>query len=441
MTDDNDVERLKARLDELEAENDALKSTETVPPVRSHHRVRFSVAVAMVVVASLLVPVSILGVWLRNQVSNTDRYVETMAPLARDPAIQAAATNRITNTIFSSIDVEAEVKEVLPDRAQVLAAPISGGLETLVRNIVERVVTSDRFATLWDDANRIAHSQVVDVLEAEKAPRGAVVIDLSGIAKVATDRLNSAGVSFFDRFDPGSRNLEIDRVPVGRDRERAGRLPAVRQGRDGHAMDRDPPPDRSGVRLPQPPARRDLGRLRPRHRRLRGAARPHDRSFVLSQRPPEQRLPTGGGVGVRHAHPFRAGRHPNRGRGRAGDHAGGGHGRTEQAGGVASGASSPDATGRLGDEADSHGADLGPVGAFVSQNINALRIAVAVIAGIVFIAWTAPTGMTVLWIAIVSVLALVVLEVVARIGSAAADRSTPEPPAGTSGPPVTPAST
>ena len=70
-------------------------------------------------------------------------------------------------------------------------------------------MTSDRFATLWDDANRIAHSQIVDVLDAEKAPRGAVVIDLSGVAKAATDRLGSAGVHFFDRFDVGNRNLEF----------------------------------------------------------------------------------------------------------------------------------------------------------------------------------------------------------------------------------------
>jgi len=440
MTDDNDVERLKARLDELEAENDALKSTETVPPVRSHHRVRFSVAVAMVVVASLLVPVSILGVWLRNQVSNTDRYVETMAPLARDPAIQAAATNRITNTIFSSIDVEAEVKEVLPDRAQVLAAPISGGLETLVRNIVDRVVTSDRFATLWDDANRIAHSQVVDVLEAEKAPRGAVVIDLSGIAKVATDRLNSAGVSFFDRFDPGSRNLEIT---VFQSDEIANVQDAFRLF------------DRVATVMPWIAILLLIGAVFVFPNRRRGVIWAASglaigafvvllgltigRSFYLSALPSSVSQPAAESAFDTLTRFVRAGT------------------RTVVAVGlvimlvaVMAGPSRlavslrgfvARATGRLGDEADSHGADLGPVGAFVSQNINALRIAVAVMAGIVFIAWTAPTGMTVLWIAIVSVLALVVLEVLARIGSAAADRSTPEPPAGTSGPPVTPAST
>ena len=134
MTDDNDVERLKARLDRagggeqrLEEQRGGAASNGRTTASDSPSPSSWSSS------ASLLVPVSILGVWLRNQVTNTDRYVETMAPLARDPAIQAAATNRITNTIFSSVDVEAEVKDVLPDRAQVLAAPISSGLETLVR--------------------------------------------------------------------------------------------------------------------------------------------------------------------------------------------------------------------------------------------------------------------------------------------------------------------
>ena len=78
--DSEDVEALRARLSQLEAENVALRE-DSPKSDRTHHRARFTVAVALVVVASLLVPVSILGIWLRNQVTNTDRYVETMAPL------------------------------------------------------------------------------------------------------------------------------------------------------------------------------------------------------------------------------------------------------------------------------------------------------------------------------------------------------------------------
>jgi hypothetical protein len=37
----------------------------------------------------------------RNQVTNTDRYIRTVAPLAADPAIQTAIADQITTQIFT----------------------------------------------------------------------------------------------------------------------------------------------------------------------------------------------------------------------------------------------------------------------------------------------------------------------------------------------------
>ena len=46
-----------------------------------------------------------MAVWARNQVTNTDRYVRTVAPLASDPAIQQAVADQITAQIFTYLDV------------------------------------------------------------------------------------------------------------------------------------------------------------------------------------------------------------------------------------------------------------------------------------------------------------------------------------------------
>ena len=37
-----------------------------------------------------LAPLSVVSVWARSEVTDTDRYVDTVAPLAKDPAVQAA---------------------------------------------------------------------------------------------------------------------------------------------------------------------------------------------------------------------------------------------------------------------------------------------------------------------------------------------------------------
>ena len=47
-----------------------------------------------------------MAVWARNQVTNTDRYVRTVAPLASDPAIQQAVADQITAQIFTYLDVQ-----------------------------------------------------------------------------------------------------------------------------------------------------------------------------------------------------------------------------------------------------------------------------------------------------------------------------------------------
>ncbi len=72
--------------------------------------------------------------------------------------------------------------------------------------------------------------------------------------------------------------------------------------------------------------------------------------------------------------------------------------------------------GRVGDEAEERGVQFGPFGAWVGRNIVALRIAVAVVAAIVLVAWDQPTATVVFVTAIVTLLALAVIEVVGRGG-------------------------
>ncbi len=48
----------------------------------------------LIVLASLLAIVSVLVVFVRNEVLDTNTYVATVGPLASDPAIQSAVANR-----------------------------------------------------------------------------------------------------------------------------------------------------------------------------------------------------------------------------------------------------------------------------------------------------------------------------------------------------------
>jgi len=151
---------------------------------------------ALVVVGAILLPLAGVSVWSRNQLLDTGNYTDTIAPLASDPAIQAAVEDRLAEAVLEVADIEARAEEALPDNAKFLAAPIAAGAENLVRDLAVRLVESDEFQRLWIEVNRIAHSQVVALLEGKSTASvdrsdGQVVVSLGPIAEQLLDRLDN----------------------------------------------------------------------------------------------------------------------------------------------------------------------------------------------------------------------------------------------------------
>jgi hypothetical protein len=191
-------------------------ATATQPPEQSTKRLpfwrRFLVGF-LVVLSVVLVPIAGLSVWVRNLVLDTDNYVETVEPLARNEAITNTVADRLTTRLFREVDVAEEAKEVLPERAAFLAGPISSGVETFVRQAAERVLASDQFQTVWKQANERAHALVVKALTDEgenvKIEDGDVVLNLSSVIDEVIKRLDERGVTVFDSLAENQKNLQI----------------------------------------------------------------------------------------------------------------------------------------------------------------------------------------------------------------------------------------
>ena len=58
-------------------------------------------------IGCLLLPVAAVALWARTVIFDTDRYVATVAPLARDPAVRNAVADRITAEVFAALNIEA----------------------------------------------------------------------------------------------------------------------------------------------------------------------------------------------------------------------------------------------------------------------------------------------------------------------------------------------
>jgi len=150
-------------------------------------RWRTIVACLLIVVGCVLAPLAGVAVWARNQVTNTDRYVRTVAPLASDPAIQAAIADQITAQVFSYLDVQGLTNQAVDtlaarglrpqvaDQLRGFAGPLASGIQSFVRTEVGKIVQSQAFADAWVQANRVAHQALVKALTGQGD--GAVTVE------------------------------------------------------------------------------------------------------------------------------------------------------------------------------------------------------------------------------------------------------------------------
>jgi hypothetical protein len=178
---------------------------------------RSVVVVACLVVLAVVAPLTIVATWAHDEVADTDRFVETVAPLAENPDIQAAISTRLTNEIVSRIDVSdiiTEAANALEDQGlptnvaaslRALGTPLEQGVEGFVSDRVNDLVASEEFAQAWETANREAHGQMVAVLTGEEGTAvtvegNAVTLNLATLIEAVKARLVDSGFTLAERI-------------------------------------------------------------------------------------------------------------------------------------------------------------------------------------------------------------------------------------------------
>lgn len=224
--DPAEVERLRARVAELEQEKGG---GEEPPEPAGHRRSRwYAVGSAILLtLACILAPLSATAVWASTQISDTSQYVQTIAPLADDPAVQAAVANDVTNAVMQSLDVEGYTRQALqtisqqpnvPPRVAAalpgLAVPIANGVESFTHTQVTKLVQSPQFAALWEQVNTVAHQQLVKLLEgnqggAVSAQGNTVTLNLAPVIDQVKTRLVSQGFTLAERIPTVNRSFVL----------------------------------------------------------------------------------------------------------------------------------------------------------------------------------------------------------------------------------------
>ena len=166
----------------------------------------------MIVVGVVLAPVALVSAWAVNELSNTEAFVETFAPLGSNDEVQAFLAERVTSAIEEQVDFAglstSVVGAVVPTEGavgsaatNVLSGVVEQSLRQLVAGGVTRVIESDSFSEVWTQTLRLSHGVIISALDggqdsAVTLEDGQLGIQIGPIVESVKASLVEGGLSF-----------------------------------------------------------------------------------------------------------------------------------------------------------------------------------------------------------------------------------------------------
>ncbi len=170
-------------------------------------------SVLLVVLTCFLTLISALALWLRALVLDTDSYVRAIGPVLDQPAVRDALAGTIVDELYNHVDVTAQLKSALPKNAAVFAPTLAAGIRTTSVQIASAALATSAVRTAWRQANRVAHAQIVRVLEGKgtivTTAKGQVAINTGPLAAAVRQALDANNVRLFDAVPTSALNQQF----------------------------------------------------------------------------------------------------------------------------------------------------------------------------------------------------------------------------------------
>lgn len=220
------VAALQTRVAALEAENRALRE-----PAREQRKARRSpgratLSAVLIVVGLLAGTAGLVSAYAKQQLLDTSNFIASFAPLAEDDAVQSVATDAVVTAINDAIDIPGLTADViggireldLPPRADaalgLLEAPAAQGLQGLVESSVAAIVASEAFSGTWEEALRVSHTQTMAALRGEDDAAlaisdGALHLQIGPLVAEAKQRLLDKGITLADAVPAVDRSVVL----------------------------------------------------------------------------------------------------------------------------------------------------------------------------------------------------------------------------------------
>lgn len=184
------VAALQAENKRLATENATLKKQLSSSSHRLWQKIVILICVALA--GALLVTGNILF-WAGNSLVKEDRFVATTSPLIKQPEIQQGIALYATNKLYENVDIEQEIQNVLPPRAEFLAPSISGQVRNATQSSLEKILANEKFQDTWTSTVTKAHSRIINYV---KNYQGNGTISLNDVYQSLSKQLEGTKLSF-----------------------------------------------------------------------------------------------------------------------------------------------------------------------------------------------------------------------------------------------------
>lgn len=173
---------------------------------RAHRKL----VIAILIVASLLGLVSVLSIWVKRQVLETDTWTNTSTKLLENQHVEEALSAYMVEALYENVDVRAELASALPPAAQPLAGPAAAGLRQLATKLAVEALSRPKVQELWSEANRNAHGLFLELVEGGgdtlSTEGGAVKLDLGAIVEQLGSQL---GIDVAEKLPPEVAQIQL----------------------------------------------------------------------------------------------------------------------------------------------------------------------------------------------------------------------------------------
>jgi len=162
--------------------------------------VRTTFGTILVLLGCLLAAPAVAAYALVGEVTDQQRYLDAVEPLADDPAIQQSVASQI----------DAAIGDKVPEAAK-----------PLVAQSVDSFVKSPEFRQLWLSVNKEAHPQVLAMLRGEEngslsVEGDTIVLDLGDVTALLRERLSARDVPFANQIPNINASVELISQPAVR---------------------------------------------------------------------------------------------------------------------------------------------------------------------------------------------------------------------------------